>query len=197
VLACFQAAATAGGRATELDPFDPNAWIGLGAGLGGGFQLPAARSALERAVDLNPSSALGCWGLGTVLMRSGEWKAALPLYERSVRLSPRDPNLWAFEGYLAIALLCAKRFEEALEWTNRSVGHESVEGFSMRPLGPLCLMRLGRPDEARLAVEAIRVWRPHFNLDLVRILWPPEVADALSDVFAQAGWNLREVETGD
>jgi TolB-like protein/Flp pilus assembly protein TadD len=191
VLACFQEAAAAGRQATELDPFDPNGWIGLGAGLGGSFQLAAAHGALERAVDLNPSSALGCWGLGTVLMRSGSWEEALPLYERAVRLSPRDPNLWAFEGYRAIALLCAERFEEALAWTSRSVEHELADGFSMRPLTPLCLLRLGRADEARRAVESIRVWRPHFNLGLVRILWPPEIADALADAFAEAGWDLR------
>jgi adenylate cyclase len=194
VIACFQEAAAAGRRATELDPFDPNGWMGLGAGLGGSFQLPAARSALERAVDLNPSSALGCWGLGTVLMRSGEWQAALPLYERAVRLSPRDPNLWAFEGYLAIALWCAGRFEEALAWTRRSVEHESAEGFSMRPLAPACLVGLGRPNDARREVERIRTWRPHFNLGLVRILWPPDAVDALADAFAAAGWDLRSTD---
>ena len=196
VVACFQEAAAAGRRATELDPFDPNGWIGLGAGLGGSFQLPAARSALERAVDLHPSSALGCWGLGTVLMRSGEWQAALPLYERAIRLSPRDPNLWAFEGYLAIALWCAGRFEEALAWTRRSVEHESSEGFSMRPLAPACLVGLGRRDDARREVESIRAWRPHFNLGLVRILWPPAAVEALADAFAEAGWDLRSADGG-
>ena len=192
--ACFQQAAAAGRRATELDPLDPNGWMGLGAGLGGSFQFPAARSALERALDLNPSSALGCWGLGTLLLRCGEWQAALPLYERAVRLSPRDPYLWAFEGYLAIALVRAGRFDEALAWTRRSVEHESGEGFSLRPLAAVCLVGMGRPDDARREVERVRAWRPHFNLGLVRVLWPPEMVDALADAFAEAGWDLRATD---
>lgn len=189
--AAFQQAAEAGRRATDLDPLDPNGWIGLGAGLAMTGQLEPGRAAFEHAVELNPSSALACWGLGSVLQRFDDWEAALPLFERAIRLSPRDPLLYAFEAGLASALLRARRFEAALAWTRRCVEHEPPGGVSFWPLVPTCLVFLGRLAEARREVAAIRAIRPDFNIQLTQVIATPDVVEMILEAFAKAGWDLR------
>ena len=188
--ACFQRAANTGRRATELDELDPNAWVGLGAGLGMTGQLDPARAAFERALELNPSSALASWSLATALQRFDDWEDAVPLFERAIRLSPRDTNLYAFEAGLSAVHIRAGRYREALEWARRSLEHELAGGLSFRPLIPICLSRLGRKDEARREVEAIRVYRPGFNLQLVRLMSPPGLVELTVEAFAEAGWDL-------
>jgi TolB-like protein/Flp pilus assembly protein TadD len=188
--ACFQRAANTGRRATELDALDPNAWVGLGAGLGMTGQLDPARAAFERALELNPSSALACWSLATALQRFDDWEDAVPLFERAIRLSPRDTNLYAFEAGLSAVHIRAGRYAEGLEWARRSLEHELVGGLSFRTLIPICLSRLGRKDEARREVESIRVYRPGFNLQLVRLMSPPGLAELTVEAFAEAGWDL-------
>jgi TolB-like protein/Tfp pilus assembly protein PilF len=189
--ACFQRAADSGRRATELDERDPNAWVGLGAGLGMTGQLAPARAAFERAVELNPSSALACWSLATALQRFDDWEDAAPLYERAIRLSPHDTNLYAFEAGLASVHVRAGRYETALAWARRSVEHELAGGLSFRTLIPVCLSRLGRKDEARREVEAIRALRPDFNLKLAYLMAAPDVVEQTIEAFAEAGWDLR------
>jgi adenylate cyclase len=194
--ACFQRALDAGRRATELDALDPNAWVGLGAGLGMTGQLAPARAAFERALELNPSSALACWSLALALQRFEDWEAAVPLFERAIRLSPRDTNLYAFEAGLASVHMRAGRYAEALDWARRSVEHEIDGGLSFRTMIPVCLSRLDRKDDARREVELIRALRPDFNLKLAHLMSPPGHVELTIEAFAEAGWDLRSADGG-
>jgi TolB-like protein/Flp pilus assembly protein TadD len=192
----FRDAVAAGRRASELDPDDASAHLGLGAGLAMLGETPAALGSFERAVELNPSSALACFSLANALATTDRWDGALPLYERAIRLSPRDPMLHAFEGALAGLDLRAGRYDEALRHAQRSVAVQPAIGLSFRPFVPAALAFLGRLDEARSEVDALRNLRPDWNLHLARAMGAPELVDRMVEGLRRAGWDLRDRDPG-
>jgi adenylate cyclase len=188
---CFAEALASGRRATECDPLDSSAWLGLGAGLAATAQVEAARGALERAVELSPSSAIACWGLANLRLATARWPEARALYERAIKLSPRDPQLHNFEGGLAVVHFNAEEYEAALHWARRSFDHEPSAGLSYRPIIAASLAYLGRDEEAQRECEAFRRVAPHWNLSLARALSPEGLVDRMLAGVKLAGWDVE------
>ena len=74
--------------------------------------------------------------------------AAIEALEHAIRLSPLDPLSRAFTHGLASAHLAADRYEEAIKWSERTLGAEPRHHAAMR-IEATCFAHLGRMEEAR------------------------------------------------
>jgi adenylate cyclase len=135
-------------EALSHDPADPWARMVSGLCLSTQGRHDPALSELRTALELNPSFALGHTIFGWVLLRAGHFDEAIAETGRALRLSPAD----SFSGfYLVIhglALLGAKRFEEALPYLRASVAALAEYVGHLNSLISCC-GHLGLVEEAR------------------------------------------------
>ena len=190
--AAWQEAVVSGRRATELDPLDPAAYTGLGAGLGMTGEAEKSEAAFARAAELDPSNAVNNFSLASSYSHRGCAEQAIPLFQRAIRLSPHDPYLHHFEGALAGCLMNVGRYEEALAAARDSRDHEPANTFGYRPIISASLAFLGRMDEAREEVETLRSAAPDWNLKLARVLAPTASVDKMKEGLRLAGWDVPE-----
>ena len=94
------------------------------AGLAVGYVVGDSDRALrliDRARDLNPNLATAWYASGTMrAFRGGEPDVAIDHLTRAMRLSPFDPFMFAMQGMMALAHICAGRYEEAADWAEKS-----------------------------------------------------------------------------
>ena len=81
--------------------------------LGGGM--------IDRALTLNPNSAHAWMAKGYVSCYQNQPGAAFGAFQRAMRLSPLDPLGYLFNHGLGLAHLATGRYEEAMEWVDRSL----------------------------------------------------------------------------
>ncbi len=107
-----------------------------------------AASAVDRALTLNPNSAHAWRASGYVLVRQNRPAPAIEAFQRAMRLSPLDPLGFFFSAGIAAAHLAAGRYEEAIEWADRS-SREFPRYESSTRYKLIALAHLGRIEEAR------------------------------------------------
>ena len=115
-----QAAAEAE-QAVSLDANDPWARMTCGLSLSQSAQHERALAELRAALQLNPSFALGHMVYGWALGRAGEFDEAVTETARALRMSPVDSFSGFYTSIHGLALLSARRFEEALPHLRASV----------------------------------------------------------------------------
>ena len=76
-----------------------------------------------------------------------------------MRLSPLDPLAFLFTAGLTFAHLAAGRYEEAIEWADRTLQAQPRYIIAMR-LKLVCLAHLGRTEEARDWLARVLVLQP-------------------------------------
>jgi TolB-like protein/class 3 adenylate cyclase len=113
-----------------------------------GGEHAAAMRAVERALALNPNSAHAWHTSGAVHAFANRPDAAITAVQRAMRLSPLDPLSASFYWIMGYALMQAGRYEEALEWVDRSLHDRPSNHAAIRGRVALCGY-LGRLDEAR------------------------------------------------
>jgi TolB-like protein/class 3 adenylate cyclase len=91
-----------------------------------------ALSVVERALSLNPNSAHAWMQRGYIECFLNRPEPAVEALQRAMRLSPLDPLDYYFFGGLAMAALEAGRYEEAVEWADRSLSEEETFLVSLR-----------------------------------------------------------------
>ncbi len=100
--------------AVALDPSEPWARMALGITLSTDRQQERALAELRQALELNPSFALGRAMHGWGLLRAGHFDAAVEETALALRMSPADSFSGIYCAAHGLALLAARRFEEAL-----------------------------------------------------------------------------------
>jgi adenylate cyclase len=127
--------------------------------------------------------------LGTYLGMAGRSEDAIAHLQKAVRLNPRDPFNWlAFYG-MGMAQFAAGRYEDAVQWAQKSV--QSREDLS---IGYRCLAAsyacLGRDDEARTAFQEALRWQPEVSVGHLRLTLAsanPEFAERFIGGLRKAG----------
>lgn len=114
----------------------------------------AALVTLERALELNPSSAVAHVVCSLVNMILGRPERSASHAERSLRLSPFDPLRHISHAMLAVANLAAQEPEAALTYARKSVDAHPLFAPGITTLA-LCLVALGRLDEARQTIRRL------------------------------------------
>jgi TolB-like protein len=108
----------------------------------------AAMSAIERATTLNPNCAQAWRESGVVNCFANRPDAAIAAAQRAMRLSPLDPLGHNFKWVLGFGLMLAGRYEEAMEWVDRSLHDRPGHHPAIRGKVALCGY-LGRVEEGR------------------------------------------------
>jgi adenylate cyclase len=109
-----------------------------------------AETVLGRAVTLNPNLAVA-WQCRGWIYTHCQPEAAIEAFQRAQRLSPFDPFGYFNNAGLALAHLAARRFEEAIEWADRTLHTQPRAATAIR-VKIIANAHLGRLDEARAAV---------------------------------------------
>lgn len=148
----------------------------------------AARAAFESALELSPSVALAYILGAAVLSWAGEAPRTIDWAQRALRLSPFDP--WKFIAYrsLALAHFVIAEYERAAEAARKAIQFNPGFGSSYLLLAAP-LMKLGRREEAALAVARLMEREPAFRLSgqLKGVGCAPALARALMDALLGSG----------
>jgi|SoiMethySBSTD1v2_1073268.scaffolds.fasta_scaffold02923_12 TolB-like protein/Tfp pilus assembly protein PilF len=144
----YRQAATHAEEALALDAHDPWARMTAGLSLSQSAQHERALAELKAALHLNPSFALGRMVFGWALSRAGHFEAAVTETGRALRMSPLDSFSGFYTSIHGLALLSARRFEEALPYLRASVAALSdFPGHYNHLIS--CCGHLGLIEEAR------------------------------------------------
>jgi adenylate cyclase len=149
-----------------------------------------AESAGDRALALNPNSA-DAWGAkGWVLILRNRSEPAIEAFQRAMRLSPLDPMTHYFASGIAFAYLYMKRFEEAVEWADRSFDQEPRYTPVLRVKVVACA-QLGHIEEAHHCLKQVLELQPGLTIARLKeypgMSITPQILDLFSDGFRKAG----------
>ena len=122
-------------------------------------QWERGKVALDRAVRLNPNSAQVLNSAGWGSLHRCEPDPAIDFFRRAIRLSPLDPEMATMLWGLAVADLMNGKNEEALSLLDQAI-HESPNNIAVYRAQILALVRLGRAEAARDAVQKILTLSP-------------------------------------
>jgi TolB-like protein len=153
--------------ATSLDPGDPWARMTLGLCLSTARQHERALVELRAALDLNPSFALGRTAFGWALLRAGRFEEAIAESGMAVRMSPMDSFAGIYTAIHGLALLGARRFEEALPFLRTSVAAFAEYSGHFNTLISCC-GHLGLMSEAHAFLEVRNRVGPPLRIGLLR-----------------------------
>lgn len=138
--------------ALHLDPQEPWARAVYGFNLSSNGQHEQAVDELRRVIDLQPSFALGRMLLGWSLLRKGDFTDAIAETQRALLLSPGDRFTAVYQHTHGLALLSARRFDEALPYL-RAAAATYAEYMGHVNVLIACCGHLGLTDEARRLIE--------------------------------------------
>jgi adenylate cyclase len=122
-----------------------------------------AAGMIDHALTLNPNSALAWATRGWVAAMQDQVDPAIEASQRAMRLSPLDPLRWIFFGGMCFANLAARRFEEAIDWADRSIREQPRYASAYRMKAIACA-HLGRAEEARECARPILELQPAFTI---------------------------------
>jgi adenylate cyclase len=153
--------------ALSFDQSDPWARMNSGLCLSTAGQHERALGELRSALNLNPSFALGHMAFGWALLRAGRFDEAITETSRALSLSPLDNFSGFYTTIHGLALLGARRFEEALPFLRSSVA--AFAGYSGHYNTLIsCCGHLGMIDEAREYIAARNRIGPPLRLAVLR-----------------------------
>ena len=127
---------------------------------------------IDRALVLN-SNLAAAWSVsGWLRIYLGEPASAIERLERSRRLSPLDPI--AYMGYagMALALLLADRYDEAVSWAAKARNEQPNWATSLR-VAAIAYALSDRIVEAREAMARLREIDPTLRLSNLERVAPP------------------------
>ncbi len=147
--------------AMQQDQHEPWARMVFGFLLSQRRDHSSALRELRIMLELNPNFALGRMLLGWAHVRAGTFDAAVRETERALRLRPADNFASVYYSTHGLALLAARRFEEALPFLQASV-HPHTEYMGHYNVLISCYGHLGMIDEAQalLSYRHARLNRP-------------------------------------
>ncbi len=163
----YRQAAAYATDALSFDPGDPWARMISGLCLSTAGHHDRALGELRTALHLNPSFALGHTALGWALLRAGRFDEAIEQTGRALRLSPLDTFSGFYTSIHGLALLGARRFEEALPYLRASVAAFAEYPGHYNTLISCC-GHLGLVDEAQEFIAVRNRIGPPLRLSVLR-----------------------------
>jgi TolB-like protein len=183
----FKRARRAAQTAVELEPGSQHGWEILAAVHFFGCDRDAFLPALDRAMSLNPRHAHTIASLALYLAHAGELERAMVMVQRARLLNPHHPGWYYFVdfqcSYSAGHDMDAYAAIKKVNMPDLAIGHAQ--------LAAVC-GQLGRAEEARAAIEAIRALEPALLHDGIRMemtrrwTWKPTARDRFDEGFRKA-----------
>lgn len=184
----LRAAMNAAENAVAADRDDPMALTALGFACSLCGHRDRAVAVLERAVQANPSSALAFWSLGATLTTAGRPDEGIPMVEKAMRLSPQDPLMNEFLFTIGSAHFMAERYEEAIQFAQRSLDLKSDQPGAWRIIAAGSAL-LGKLDEARRAVGQMIRLAPDLTEERLRVFLRDSDVERYVKGLRLAGWG--------
>jgi TolB-like protein/DNA-binding winged helix-turn-helix (wHTH) protein/Tfp pilus assembly protein PilF len=110
-------------RAYTIGPRHRDVNAGRGTVLFFEGDIEGSLAAFDNEIEANPGNALAHVWRGLMLISLGRAHDAVPAVQRGIALSPRDIDLNVFYRSLAHAEFSLGRFDEAVAWSQKAVGH--------------------------------------------------------------------------
>jgi TolB-like protein/class 3 adenylate cyclase len=145
-------------RAVEIDSTCQMGWETLAEASYFAFDLGTFRTAGERAMSLNPLNTSTAAIVATLIAFGGEWDRGVEITRGAMSLNPHHPGWYHFT--LFYDQFRKREYEKALETTKRINMPEFV--WTHFTTAAVC-GRLGRREEARRAVAALRSVMPDYR----------------------------------
>ena len=131
-----------------------------------------AANVVDRALTLNPNSAHAWLVRGMISNMQERPDQAIAAVEYGMRLSPLDPLRRGFTIIMAVAHFAAGRYEEAIEWADRTLAAQPDYRQAMRIRAASCTY-LGRIEEARSWLNRMLCFEPGLTIARVKASAPP------------------------
>ena len=154
-------ARTAARRAVEIDSTCQMGWETLAEASYFARDLGTFRTAGQRAMSLNPLNTSTVAIVATLIAFGGEWDRAVEITRGAMALNPHHPGWYHFTVFYD--QYRKREYEKALETTKRINMPEFL--WTHFVTAAVC-GRLGRREEARLAVAALRSVMPDYREEL-------------------------------
>jgi TolB-like protein/cytochrome c-type biogenesis protein CcmH/NrfG len=148
-------------RAVDIDPAGQAGWEALAEASYFARDLGAFRNAAERAMALNPRNTSTVALMGLLISHSGEWERGVEIVRRSMALNPHHPGWYHFPQFFDHYR--KGEFDQALQTAKRL---NMPEDFWVHAVTAAVCGRLGRKQEARAALEALRRLLPGYRDEL-------------------------------
>jgi eukaryotic-like serine/threonine-protein kinase len=184
-------------RAVKLDPACQAGWKELAAVQFFSRDFIAFRETANRAMSLNSRDGSTLAYMAIMLAYSGEWERGVSIAQRVLDLNRHHPGWY----YLIFFHYHYRKndFQTALQFTKKM----NMPEFHWMQLATIaCCGMLGRLDDARTAMGALRKYNPTF-LDLNNVrdditLWDPDAAqvDKLLQGLQKAGLTFGPAHSG-
>jgi len=132
---------------------------------------------IARSLALNSNLAYAWSASAFIRLCLGEPEVAIEHLARAMHLSPLDPNVFMWQTEIALAHLCAGRFEDAATWAEKAVHEQPNFAFTMRVAAASHALA-GHPSEAQRAMARLRQLDPNLRLsNLGDVISPLQPAD--------------------
>jgi TolB-like protein/class 3 adenylate cyclase len=150
-----------------------------------------AASVIARALTLNPNSAQAWSASGWVSAWQNRPAPAIEAFQHALRLSPLDPLGWMFSGGIAFAHFIARRYDEAVEWADRSLREQPRFSNALRIRVASCA-HLGHLDEAQKWLDRLLELQPGLTIARCKAFYaamamPPEIVASYEEGLRKAG----------
>jgi Tfp pilus assembly protein PilF len=182
---------TASEQAQAVDPKHPHAL--LCKGVMGALQNEwgSVKETFSSALSANPCDRHILETYGTYLAtREGEYEAGLHLLERAERLAAGSARAFTAQTCMVGAHMGAGNAERALEAAEKAALNAPNDIWVCHVLAA-ARAYAGQIDAARAAIDRIRLLRPDFDMEQVKLqtraLGNSEVADAVVEGLERAG----------
>ncbi len=181
-------ASTLAHRAAELDPDDPWAHLALGNYAVAERRTEEAVREYMKAIELNPNFAIAYGYLGRALALDGQSEDSIGYLQKAFRMSPHDPLIALFYAGAGIAHYCARRYDEATEWSRKAT-RERLGSNSAHRILCASLAQAGRIEETRAAVATLRQIQPNISIAWIEqyVPYTPRAMPHFLDGMRKAG----------
>jgi Flp pilus assembly protein TadD len=150
--------------------------------------MSTAMSAFGQALELNPNFAAAYGFLGYAYAIDGQSERAVKHLNQALSLSPNDPQNIVFMIGLGHAHYQAKRYSDAVTYTQNALQQRPEHFGALRQL-TASLAQSGRTEEARTMLNRLKQLHPEVSLSWIKENLPL-TGDAMShylDGFLKAG----------
>jgi len=127
---------------------------------------------VDRALVLNPNLAVAWGSSGWMKICLGQPDQAIENIAHALRLSPVDPRLFVWQAYTGLAHFCAGRYDEAVNWAERSLRDKPNFGTALRVLIASHALA-GRLVESQKAMSRLRQCDPELRVSTLGDVMAP------------------------
>ncbi len=127
--------------------------------------------ACARVLSFDPWNGIALFNIGMGQIQLGRFDEGLATFKEADRFDTPPASRWTWKLGAGLTYVLMGNCEDALPWLQRSIAITPATGRSHMMLSA-CYQRLGRPAEARAAMEKAMTLRPGSNLG--NVVLPPK-----------------------